>query len=430
MTKPVVGFAGMTHLGLCSAAGAVERGFACVAFDPDAALVDRLRAGALPVSEPDLARIVGSAGARLEFASDAARLARCDLVYVAPDVATDDSGRSDTSVLEKLLAIVDSHARPEACRVVLSQVAPGFTRRWARGRANAFYQVETLIFGRAIERATRPERFIVGCPDPARPLPAPLAAFLSAFECPVLPMRYESAELAKISINFCLVASVTVANTLAELCERIGADWREIAPALKLDRRIGPYSYLAPGLGLAGGNLERDLATVAELAARAGTEAGIVGAWRANSAHRRDWPLDVLRAELLANDASARVAVLGLAYKENTHSTKNSAALALLRGLAGRDVAVFDPLVPASVSPIPVHAARDPLDCAKGAHAVVLMTPWPAFRDIDVGELARAMAGRLVVDPYGLLDENACRAAGLSHRVLGVGRQAPDASGE
>ena len=74
-------------------------------------------------------------------------------------------------------------------------------------------------------------------------------AVLEAFGCPILPMRYESAELAKISINCCLVASVTVGNTLAELCEKIGADWSEIAPALKLDRRIGAYAYLAPGLG-------------------------------------------------------------------------------------------------------------------------------------------------------------------------------------
>ena len=75
----------------------------------------------------------------------------------------------------------------------------------------------------------------------------------------------------------CLVSSVSTTNTLAELCERIGADWGEIAPSLKLDRRIGPYAYLAPGLGIAGGNLERDLATVQRLAGAHGTDAGVVG---------------------------------------------------------------------------------------------------------------------------------------------------------
>src|SRR6185437_1706335 len=102
-----------------------------------------------------------------------------------------------------------------------------------------YYQVETLIFGRAVERALHPERYIVGCRDPRAPLPAPLAGLLAAFDCPVLPMRYESAELTKVATNLCLVPSVSVANTLAELCESIRTDWSDMVPALKLDRRIG-----------------------------------------------------------------------------------------------------------------------------------------------------------------------------------------------
>ena len=87
-----------------------------------------------------------------------------------------------------------------------------------------YYQVETLIFGRAVERALHPERFMVGCVDPSAPLPDSYANWLHAFGCPILPMRYESAELAKIAINMFLVSSVSTANTLAELCEAIGAD--------------------------------------------------------------------------------------------------------------------------------------------------------------------------------------------------------------
>src|SRR5439155_15766795 len=133
-------------------------------------------------------------------------------------------------------------------------------------RIQLHYQVETLIFGRAVERALFPERFMVGCADPGQPLPQGFDEPLAAFKCPILPMLYESAELAKIAINIFLVASVTATNTLAEVCERIGADWGEIAPALRLDKRIGSSAYLSPGLGLSGGNLERDLATVLGLA--------------------------------------------------------------------------------------------------------------------------------------------------------------------
>ena len=190
--------------------------------------------------------------------------------------------------------------------------------------ARLYYQVETLVFGRAVERAMQPERYIIGCASPDQPLDARYSLLLGAFSCPILPMRYESAELAKISINMCLVASVTVANTLAELCENIGADWSEIVPALKLDRRIGPYSYLTPGLGIAGGNLERDLATVERLAAEHSTDASIVRAWTHNSRHRRDWAARTIRTALLNSKPEATIAVWGLAYKENTHSIKNS----------------------------------------------------------------------------------------------------------
>src|ERR1700751_6088434 len=131
----------------------------------------------------------------------------------------------------------------------------------------------------------QPERYIIGWASPDQPLYARYSLLLGAFSCPILPMRLESAELAKISINMCLVASISVANTLAELCEAVGADWSEIDRSLPLDRRIGPYAYLQPGLGIAGGNLERDLATVMRLGQAHGTDTGFVAAAIANRAY-------------------------------------------------------------------------------------------------------------------------------------------------
>jgi UDPglucose 6-dehydrogenase len=234
-------------------------------------------------------------------------------------------------------------------------------------------------------------------------------------------MRYESAELAKIAINCCLVASVTVANTLGELCERIGADWSEIAPALKLDRRIGQHAYLAPGLGLAGGNLERDLATVLRLAAETGSEAGLVDAFLRNSRHRRDWVLRALHEEVLSVRQDAVIGVLGLAYKEDTRSTKNSPALALIRHLAPWRIRVYDPMVPAEAAGHPQAVACDSaLEAASGADALAIMTPWRQFRELDARELARVLKGRAVFDPYRVLDGAAVAAAGLDYFTLGA----------
>ena len=420
-TLPRIGYAGMTHLGLCSAVAAASKGFATLAFDPDSDLVKTLDAGKLPVVEPDLDDLLHSNRPRIIFGAETARLRDCDVIYVAPDVPTDDTGKSDLAALDRLLELVLSHSRPDAVVVVLSQVPPGYTRARQRAGRLLYYQVETLVFGRAIERATQPERFIVGCPDPAKPLPAALAKYLQAFGCAILPMRFESAELTKISINCGLVASISVANTLAELCECIGADWSEIGPALKLDRRIGAHSYLAPGLGLAGGNLERDLATVMRFSEEYGTDARAIRAFIDNSAHRKDWALRTLHEALLSKAPNATLGILGLAYKENTHSVKNSPSLALIRHLTPWPLQVFDPVVPASAAPHPkVTGAKSALAAAQAADAVAIMTPWPQFRGLDCAQLARAMRGKLMLDPYRVLDGAAARAAGLDYRTLGV----------
>ena len=414
----LIGFAGMTHLGLNSAVAGAERGCRMLCFDPDPALIAALRDGRMPVLEPQLDELAAKNRERLPFTADPAELAACDLVYVAPDVSTDDTGSSDLGPLEALLAQVFDATRPAAPIVILSQVPPGYTRAHQRPNRTLIYQVETLVFGRAIERALHPERYVIGLADPSAPLPEVYRAFLAAHgDPPLLPMRYESAELAKISINCCLVACVTTANMLAELCESLGADWSEIAPALRLDRRIGAHAYLTPGLGLSGGNLERDLATVRRLAAQHGADSGPVDAWLENSAHRKDWPYRTLRAAVLDAQPDARIAVLGLAYKEDTHSIKNSPALACLEHLAGADVAVYDPVVKGSVVPFARDAASA-LECVVGADVLLILTPWAEFKTLKAEALAEAMRGRVLIDPYRCVPT--ARAAGFRYFTLGA----------
>ena len=213
----VIGFAGMTHLGLLSAAAAADRGFQVVAYDPAPAVTAALQSRPVAIVEPDLPELMARHRERIMFTEHPAELGRCDVVYVAADVPTDEHGRSDLDPIRAMVVRVAGAQSPQSTLVVLSQVPPGFTRALPVPTDRLYYQVETLVFGRAVERATAPERFIVGCADPSRPLPGRWAEFLSAFSCPILPMRYESAELAKISINVCLVASLSVANQLAEL---------------------------------------------------------------------------------------------------------------------------------------------------------------------------------------------------------------------
>ena len=266
----------------------------------------------------------------------------------------------------------------------------------------------------------QPERFIVGADDPARSLPAPLQAWHAAFKCPVLVMGLESAELAKIAINFFLVSTVATTNTLAEICEAIGADWNEIVPALRLDRRIGPHAYLKPGLGIAGGNLERDLVTVQSLADRHGTEAGIVTAWQRNSRQRRDWAIRQIQRAFPTKDHQAVLAVWGLAYKPDTHSTKNSPSLELMRALRGHQIRAHDPVAQIDAAEFPhVTIFSSPLAAAEGADALLVMTPWSSYASLPAKELRTLLRGRVIIDPYAVLDETQCRDLGFEYFRLG-----------
>lgn len=433
MSTPVIGFAGLTHLGVCSSVATAEKEFRVIGYHHDDGVVRRLASGVPPVSEPLLDGLLGKNRTRLSFTTRLNELHDCDLVFVSLDVPTDSQGRSDLDPLRSLLADLFAILSNETPVVILSQIPPGFMRMLERAPGALFYQVETLVFGDAMRRALEPERIIIGSDRADAPLPEAYKAYLKTFDCPALRMRFESAELCKISINCFLVSSVTTTNMLAELCENIGADWSEIIPALRLDRRIGQYAYLKPGLGIGGGNLERDLATVTDLATRANSHHQTVAAWLSNSRHRRDWPLRRLRQDVLPLcGGRPTIALLGLAYKENTHSTKNSPALVLIENLADCSWRVFDPVVKKiDIERSGIFHARSAEEACSGADAAVIMTPWPEFRELAPDMFRRTLSRSIVIDPFGVLDRSGAEGAGLTVVALGQGHlaQPPDRPG-
>ncbi|MDF1756996.1 MAG: nucleotide sugar dehydrogenase [Legionellaceae bacterium] len=415
-----IGCVGMTHLGLVHAVAFADKGFSMVCYDEKPELIEKLQAHKLPVNEPQLDDLVSRNQERLKFTADIDQLKQCDVVFIAYDVPTDDEGNSQLDVIQELLAQVKPVMANHACLVLLSQVPPGFSRQIDFPKERLFYQVETLIFGRAVERALYPERYIIGACEADNVLPKTYAALLATFDCPILKMRYESAELAKISINMFLVASVTTTNTLAEICENIGADWEDISPTLRLDKRIGQHAYLTAGLGIAGGNLERDLNTIIKLGKKYTTDTDTVSAWIKNSKYRRDWVLRCLQENVLNLRQKPIICVLGLAYKPNTHSVKNSPSIALINQLTDFDVNAHDPIVKDEHQ---THAIRKDiiLDAVSGADVVIIMTPCDEYRVLSIELLSEYMRGNTVIDPHRLLSIDSNGASDLNYYSLGRG---------
>lgn len=189
------------------------------------------------------------------------------LVFVSEDTPTDDYGKRDLGEISKLFVQPFFLSCPLRCPVVLtSQVPPGYTRSVpSRMHSQLFHQAETLRIKDAAERARNPEMLIVGCADPAAPLPLAYATYLRAFNCPILTMTYESAEFAKMAINAFLISQVETTNMLSKLAGKCGADWASVREALAHDSRIGPHAYLEPGRWQDSRHLMRDFKTLGEM---------------------------------------------------------------------------------------------------------------------------------------------------------------------
>lgn len=417
MTRPRVGFVGLSHLGINSLAAAAERGFLTLGFDADPQLVASLSLEKVHINEPSLNEMLHKNKSAIQFSSALEDLSSCNVIYISLDIQTNSDGHSDLTHVSELIEAVLKVITPDQVLVVLCQVPPGFTRKIFRRHPNTYYQVETLIFGNAIHRALLPERIILGCATPDS-IPLSLSVFLDAFDCPVVEMGLESAELSKTAINLLLAANVSISNTLAEVCENIGADWSEIIPALRLDRRIGEFAYIEAGLGLSGGNIERDLRTVRGLATQHSADPSVIDSFIENSAYRKKWLKKQFDA-IQFDTPQTCIGLLGLSYKKDTDSLKNSPSIEFLNSLVNVKVQAYDPAVKSLPNFEQVEICHNAYAAGKGVDSLFIATAWDEFREIEVNHLVQSMKGRTIVDPFRMLA--GAQGSVDDYRTLGKG---------
>jgi UDPglucose 6-dehydrogenase len=403
-----IGFVGGGHLSVVSAVAALEK--TAVSGNQIWCYSDSLIEPPVNgVEEPGLLDGARTHTNRLKWTTKIEDLKLCDLVYFALDVPTDAAGTSALEPVQDLLGRLLLALNDKAILVNLSQVPPGWTRAINFPKPRLFYQVETLIFGQALNRALNPERFIVGSADKTQSLPNIYREFLEKFNCPIAVMAYESAELAKISINLYLASMVTTTNMLADLCTKVGASWQDIVPSLRLDPRIGPLAYLSPGLGLTSGNIKRDMITTKNIARQLGVQAGVVDAMLADSEYRMGWTIHQLKrlGFFKAMSTPNTIAILGLTYKPNTPIIAGSAAEQVLSLLPkGTIVRAFDPMpidLPL-VSFLSLTRCKTPEEAILNVSLVMILTPNQDIATLDWASMAKKMEKTWVLDPFGVLN--------------------------
>ena len=416
--------AGLWHLGSVTAA-CCARHFQVTGLDFDASTIARLNEGKAPLFEPGLDELLaaGIAQQRLRFSDDPkTACAGADVLWLTEDTPVDDHDISDVeAVLEKLRRCLP-HLPAGALVLVSSQLPVGTCRKLEAEFPQFHFACvpENLRLGRAIDAFEKAERFVVGLRTDAKK--AVIETLLGPFTPQVLFMRTESAEMVKHALNSFLGVSITFINEIARLCERAGADAKEVSLGLKSDARIGPRSYLGPGGPFAGGTLARDVVTLSKLASDAHEQVFVLPAIKCSNDEHRGWAFRKLQSRL-GELRGKTIAVLGLVYTPNTDTLRRSAAVELCRVLlsAGARVQAFDPAVKSArpeLASIPLLLSL--AEAVRGADAAVVCTEWPAFRQGAWAELASTMQQPpVVVDPNRFLEAQLKAISGVQHLFVG-----------
>lgn len=408
---PQTAFIGMTHLGLVVSIGWADlSGDQILCLDQDERLLTKLEQGILPISEPGLSELLKKNKRNIFYSEDFSLIKSVSCVFFVVDTAVDRTG--STKELSRLISSALPYLRNDATVIIMSQVPVGFCRSMRKKIAKAqprlsislYYWVNTIVIGTALDRFLRPERIIIGKEDVHKPLSLTLSHLLKSFSCPILAMSYESAEMTKSAVNLFLAASITAANTLADLCEVSGADIGEIIPALRLDERIGPKAYVNPTIRIAGGHLERELFRLQRLAKQHTISTALVDCILQLNETRYRWALQKIKQYVLVKNSRPTICVWGLAYKKHTNATDNAASLKIIQKLIkSASLRVYDSqaTLPEALSKAVTYsdkfAALDRADC------LLILTDWEEFSTTESINLLRQIKGLVIIDGVGAL---------------------------
>lgn len=426
---------GSGYVGLVSGACFADFGHSVTCVDKAADKIESLLAGRMPIFEPGLEQLVAGnvAAGRLAFTTDlAAGVAGADAVFIA--VGTPSRRGDGHADLSYVYAAAEEIARAATGPLVVinkSTVPVGTGDRVEQilrdARPDGDFAVvsnpEFLREGAAIGDFKRPDRIVIGTDDErARAVMREVYRPLYLGESPILFTGRRTAELTKYAANAFLATKITFINEMADLCEAVGADVRDVARGIGLDNRIG-RKFLHAGPGYGGSCFPKDTLALLKTAEDFESPVRIVEAVvQVNDARKRAMGRKVL-AVLDGEPRGKTVAVLGLTFKPNTDDMRDAPSIAIVQALsdAGVNVRGYDPEgaeTARAVMPDITYCA-DAYDAAAGADAVVIVTEWDVFRALDLKRLAGTMASPVLVDLRNIYDRDEAERAGFSYTAIG-----------
>lgn len=421
-----IGVIGTGYVGLVTGACFAEFGVFVTCVDKDKKKIKSLKQGKVPFYEPGLEELVqrNIREGRLTFTTDIAEAVRSSLVlFIAVGTPPRGDGSADLSYIEEVAKEIAKNLKEYKVIVTKSTVPVGTGDRIKKIVLKHLNEKvdfdivsnpEFLREGSAIEDFMRPNRVVIGAESPqAVAIMKDLYKPLYLIETPFVITNIETAELIKYASNSFLATKISFINEIANLCEKVGADVHMVAKGMGLDQRIGP-KFLHTGPGYGGSCLPKDTKALLKMAEEHEVELGIVqAAVRANERQRESMFKRIKDA--LCKLKGKTIAILGLSFKPNTDDIRDAPSIYLIRRLLkeGAKIRVYDPVFKSkellvnsigsfseghklSASSLKlIKFCKDPYESAEGAHALVIMTEWNQFRNLELERLKR-----LLLEPF------------------------------
>jgi UDPglucose 6-dehydrogenase len=435
---------GSGYVGLVTGACLADFGMRVVGVDKDAAKVETLRRGEIPIYEPGLKTLVAKNAdeGRLSFTTELGpAIEDSRAVFIAVGTPPRPDGSADLTFIHEVATQIGRHLNGFKVVVTKSTVPTGTGRmveelireaaREAGHPVQDFAVVsnpEFLREGSAIEDFMNPDRVVIGSRD-ARAVEVMLDIYapLKTADVPFVVTDVETAELIKYASNGFLATKISFINEVAVLCEALGADVETVARGMGLDNRIGP-KFLQTGPGFGGSCFPKDTRAVAQIARDQGQAFRIIEAvLEVNEATKRRMVEKIERA--FGGLQGKTVALLGLAFKPNTDDMRESPAIPIARAMLerGATIRAFDPAAMAAArADLPELDYRvNAYEAAEGADGIVIATEWNQFRSLEWGKLQALVRRPLVVDLRNLYEPEKMAAAGFRYVSVGRGEGRP-----
>jgi len=406
---------GAGYVGLATAVGLATLGHSVKVGESDLRRVETLRRGESPIYEPELTQFLQAAvndGRLTVFTSNVEAVRDADVVFLALPTPQGEDGAADTSIVYAVLDEIVGTLGPGAIIVLKSTVPVGTVARIQgvlRDHGSDAVAISNPDF-------LHPDRIVIGTTD--QRAAETMIELYRGLQAPLVVTDPVSSEMVKYSANAFLATRITFANAIANLCEAVGADVKDVLLGMGYDSRIG-FHFFNPGPGFGGSCFPKDTNALVAVAEDAGYDFALLKSVIRINDIQRDRVVDHVRRDAGGSLAGKTVALWGLAFKAGTDDTRSSPAIAIAERLLkeGCLIRAHDPQ--ARVAMDGLEQVDTPIAAARDADVLLIATEWSEYRTIDLHDVARAMRGSAIVDGRNLLDPVAVRRLGLSYQGIG-----------